>query len=66
VFATPSKQGVGSSNLPGRTISVNPIQSKGLTEIILHPWLHPGHLLFWQMVGDGGTMAFFTVVLSIQ
>jgi hypothetical protein len=31
---------------PGPPFPLNPIQSKGLTEIILHPWLHPDHLLF--------------------
>src|SRR5229473_1791812 len=31
---------------PGAPFPLDPIQSKGVTEIILHPWLHPGRLLF--------------------
>ncbi len=38
----PAMQEVAGSN----PVAHNPIQSKGLTEIILHPWLHPDHLLF--------------------
>jgi hypothetical protein len=30
----------------GAPFSLNPIQSKGLTEITLHPWFHSDHLLF--------------------
>jgi hypothetical protein len=30
----------------GAPLSLNRIQSKGVTEIILHPWLHPDRLLF--------------------
>ncbi len=44
----------------------NRIQSKEFTEIVLHLWLHPDHLLFRQMDQLGWTKLFFSLLLLIQ
>jgi hypothetical protein len=44
----------------------NRIQSKEFTEIVLHLWLHPDHLLFRQMDQLGWTKSFFSLLLLIQ
>src|SRR5580692_5138230 len=51
---------------PGAPLPLKPIQSKGVTEIILHPWLHPRSSVFLtdgQRRQDSGVFLF---LLSIQ
>ncbi len=59
-------RGSGVRISPGAPLPLNPIESKGVTEIILHPLLHPGHLLFGQMGRHGGAKLFFSLLLLIQ